>query len=306
MTATPKITVVVPVYNRQAELRRALASLMAQTLADFECLVVDDCSSVPIEPIVAELADARFRYLRNAQNGGPYNARTLGYRHMRGEYLLQLDSDWEAYPWALYQAASYLDDYPDVDAVSGMHVRQRDLAMFVRVGGQKKIIGPREYLENDLVPDCIGAVRRVVVKEWLAKRADYFAMEFHQWFTFGLHHRQLYVDEPWTRYHVDGGDRVSTGHHQRRLDDYVKFIDEHDGLLRSVDAPWLSDLLFRMWLDLLRAGRRSDRKRIEEYLRLKNVAVARKLAAKIARKIAGRVSFLSRDGSGKGREMFSI
>jgi glycosyltransferase involved in cell wall biosynthesis len=302
----PKITVVVPVYNRQAELRGALASLRNQTFSDFECLVVDDCSSVPIEPIVAELADPRFRYLRNAQNGGPYNARTMGYRHMSGEYLLQLDSDWEAYPWALAQAASYLDEYPGVDAVSGMHVRQQDLAMFVRVEGQKKIIGPEEYVKNDLVPDCVGAVRRVIVEEWLAKRVDYFAMEFHQWFTFGLHHRQLYVDEPWTRYHMDGSDRVSTGHNRRRLDDYVKFTEEHDGLLRSVEAPWLSELLFAMWVDLLRAGRGSDRKRIEEYLRLKKVPVARKLAAKIAGKVAGRLHFLTRNKSGKGPRTFSI
>ena len=64
-----RITVVVPVFNRQDKLRRALASLRAQTLVDFECLVVDDCSTVPIEPVVTELSDHRFRYLRNGQNG---------------------------------------------------------------------------------------------------------------------------------------------------------------------------------------------------------------------------------------------
>ncbi len=281
-----RITVVVPVFNRRDELRRALASLRAQTLADFECLVVDDCSTVPIEPVVTELSDHRFRYLRNGHNGGPYNARVMGYRHMSAEYLLQLDSDWEAYPWALSQAARYLDEYPQVDAVSGMHVRQSDLAMFVRVNGGKKIVSPEEYRNGSLVPDCVGAVRRCVVEEWLRKRSDYFAMEFHQWFTFGLQHSQLYVDEPWTRYHVDGSDRVSAGQNSRQLDDYMKFIDEHDGYLRSVRAPFLSDLLFVIWLNLLRAGRTADRKRVETYLKLRHVPVARKLGAKLARKVS--------------------
>jgi glycosyltransferase involved in cell wall biosynthesis len=289
-----RITVVVPVYNRQRELARALESLREQTFSDFECLVVDDASTVPIQPVVEELKDPRFRYLRNIKNGGPYNARTLGYRHMSGEYLLQLDSDWEAYPWALAQSVHYLDANPGVDAVSGMHVRQTDLAMFVRVSGGQRLVRPEDYLKGNPVPDCAGVVRRCIVEEWLAKRDDYFAMEFHQWFTFGLHHTQLYVDEPWTRYHVDGGDRVSTGPSRRLLDDYMKFVEEHDGYLRSVNAPFLSDLLFGIWLDMLRAGRTADRKRVGEYLRLRNVPVARKIAAKLARKVFAKVGMKSR------------
>jgi glycosyltransferase involved in cell wall biosynthesis len=302
----PRMTVVMPVFNRQSELRRALASLRLQTLSDFECLVIDDCSSIPIEPLVVELSDPRFRYLRNAQNGGPYNARTLGYRCMNGEYLFQLDSDWEAYPWALSQSVRYLDEYPEVDAVSGMHLRHQDSAMFVRVRGGKRIVGPEEYVKRNLVPDCVGAVRRCVVEEWLAKRTDYFAMEFHQWFTFGLHHKQLYVDEPWTRYHVDGGDRVSVGRNERRLDDYAKFIEEHDDYLKSVDAPFLSELLFNMWLDLLRAGRASERMRVEGYLRLRNVPIARKMAAKLAAKFSRRIFASTRRKSRKEDAVYSI
>jgi glycosyltransferase involved in cell wall biosynthesis len=298
----PRITVVLPVFNRQSELRRALVSMRDQTLSDFECLVVDDCSTIPIEPVVAEFGDPRFRYLRNSQNGGPYNARTMGYRCMNSEYLLQLDSDWEAYPWTLSQSVRYLDEYPQVDAVSGMHVRYHDSAMFVRVREGKKIVSPEEYVKGSLVPDCVGAIRRCVVEEWLTKRSDYFAMEFHQWFTFSLHHSQLYVDEPWTRYHVDGSDRVSVGQNGRRLDDYMKFIEEHDEYLRSVDAPFLSEVLFNMWLDLLRAGRRSDRRRVEVYLRLRKVPVARKLAEKLVRK----ASALTGKKSNKGNEVFSI
>jgi glycosyltransferase involved in cell wall biosynthesis len=300
--AMPRITVVVPVFNRQSELRRALASLREQAFSDFECLIVDDCSTIPIEPLVAGLADSRFRYLRNSQNGGPYNARTVGYQCMNSEYLLQLDSDWEAYPWALSQSVRYLDEYPQVDAVAGMHVRHHDSAMFVRVSGGKKIVTPAEYVKGNLAPDCVAAVRRCVVEEWLAKRSDYFAMEFHQWFTFSLHHNQLYVDEPWTRYHVDGRDRVSVGQNRRQLDDYMKFIEEHDEYLRSIDAPFLSELLFIMWLDLLRASRTSDRRRVEEYLRIRKVPVARKLAAKLARK----VSALTGRKSSRSDEIFSI
>jgi glycosyltransferase involved in cell wall biosynthesis len=283
----PKITIVVPVYDRPAELQRALGSVRTQTFTDFECLVVDDASTLAIEPAVSAIGDPRFCYLRNARNGGPYNARTVGYRRMRGEYLLHLDSDWELYPWTLARAVHYLDEYPNVDAVSGMHVRQSDLSMFVRVGLGKQIVNPKEYLAGKSPPDCVGAVRRLVVEEWLAKRTDYFAMEFHQWFTFGLHHSQLYVDEPWTRYHVDAKNRVSTAPNPRRLDDYLRFIEEHDGYLRSIDAPFLTELLFGMWFDLARAGRKADSRRVRQYLKLGSTAVAMKLARKIGARVAG-------------------
>jgi glycosyltransferase involved in cell wall biosynthesis len=285
----PRLTVVIPVFERDAELRRALVSLKDQSFRDFECLIIDDASSISPEPIITELADSRFRYLRNVRNGGPYNARTLGYRHMQGEFLLQLDSDWEAFPWALSQAVRYLDEYPQVDAVAGMHLRHHDSSLFVRVTEGKKIVTPETYQKGRLAPDCIGAVRRTVVEEWLKKRDDYFAMEFHQWFTFSMQHSQLYVDEPWTRYHTDSGNRVSTGSRERRLDDYMKFIEEHDALLRSVDAPFLSDLLFNMWFNLYRAGRESERKRLEPYLKLKGVPVFRMLAQKIGQKLASLV-----------------
>lgn len=298
----PRITIVIPVFNRPAELRRALSSVVAQTFGDFECLVVDDCSPAPVEPVVAGFGDPRLRYLRNERNGGPYNARTVGYRHMTGEFLLQLDSDWEAYPWALDRAVHYLDAHPEADAVAGMHVRQSDLAMFVRVRDHQQLVTPQDYVKGRLGPDCVGAVRRCVVDEWLAKRTDYFAMEFHQWFTFSLHRSQLYVDEPWTRYHVAGADRVSGSRNERFLDDYMKFIEEHDVYLRTVEAPFLSDVLFQMWLELLRSGRSAERRRVEFYLRLRNVPLRRRLAGRVVAKL---LSTLGRKSRAPG-ERFTI
>lgn len=282
----PRLSVVIPVYQRPAELRRVLASLAAQCFADFECMVIDDCSPQSLEPVVSAMADARFRYLRNSRNGGPYNARTVGYRHMRGEYLLQLDSDWEVFPWTLERAVHLLDAFPEVNAVAGMHMRVHDGALLAQVRNGRQIVGPREYVGARLAPDCVGAVRHAVVREWLRKRDDYFAMEFHQWFTFGLHHSQLYVEEPWSRYHVDGADRVSTSGTDRRVEDYAKFLDEHESILQQTSAPFLTDILSEMWLHLLRAGRTSERGRVAQHLRERGVRVEHLLAARALRKLA--------------------
>lgn len=280
-----RVTVIVPVFNRRSELSRALTSLKNQSFTDFECLVVDDASSVPIEPVVKAMNDNRFVYLRSPQNGGPYNARFFGYRHMRGEYLFQLDSDWEAFPWALAQGVHYLDSTPEVDAVAGMHLVNEESRMLGRVPHGAVIIDPDSYKKSGFGVDCAGMVRRSVVEEWLHKRADYFAMEFHQWFTFGLHRSQLYVDEPWVRYHVDGSDRVSLGLNARQFSDYMKFMEEHAEQLLTVRAPFLAQLLFEIWFQLLMTGRRQEASRAYGYLRLQNISIWREVCKKILKKV---------------------
>jgi glycosyltransferase involved in cell wall biosynthesis len=58
----PLFSIITPVFNRQDELRRALCSIAGQTLTDFECIVVDDASSMPIKPVVDEF-DESFNYV---------------------------------------------------------------------------------------------------------------------------------------------------------------------------------------------------------------------------------------------------
>src|SRR6476661_2260120 len=87
--ATPTFTVIVPTYGRPEFLADALASIVAQSFADFECIVVDDASPEP-----ASLpADSRLRVIRREFNGGPPAARNTGIEAARGRYVAFLDDD---------------------------------------------------------------------------------------------------------------------------------------------------------------------------------------------------------------------
>lgn len=282
---SPRITVVVAAYNRPDELGRALSSVQRQSYDDFECIVVDDASPVDLEPVVAQLDDARFRYIRQSQNGGPYNARLAAYRSMGGEFAVALDSDQEAYPWMLTRAVAYLDEVPSVDGVAGMYVRMSDGCMLVRVESGRKLMTPAEYVNHPAIPDCVGTVRRIVVEEWLQKRTDYFALEAHQWFTFHMRHNQLFVDEPWARMYVDAADRVSERADARILDDYRKFFDEHADDLRHTAAAVLDDLVLDAWLALTRAGRKDDAARYAEILHIRGLSRSRALGERALKKV---------------------
>lgn len=91
----PRVSVVVPTYNRKALLLESIASVQAQTFTDLEILVCDDGSADDSGEAVVMLAaaDARIRFLPGAHCGCPGAVRNRGMRAARGEWIAFQDSD---------------------------------------------------------------------------------------------------------------------------------------------------------------------------------------------------------------------
>ena len=91
---TPRVSVLMPTYRQAAFIRRAIESLLAQALTDWELLVVDDGSPDETGAIVAAyLADPRIRYWRIERNGGLGAALNQATTLARGRYIAYLPSD---------------------------------------------------------------------------------------------------------------------------------------------------------------------------------------------------------------------
>lgn len=86
------VSVVIPTFNRARLVGRAVASVLAQTHAELECLVVDDGSSDDTRAVLAAFTDPRLTVTRQA-NRGVSAARNAGLALARGNYLALLDSD---------------------------------------------------------------------------------------------------------------------------------------------------------------------------------------------------------------------
>ena len=91
---TPKISVIVPVYNTEKYLHRCVDSILAQTFTDFELLLIDDGSTDSSGAICDEYAqkDSRVRVFHK-ENGGASSARNLGLDNAKGEWITFCDSD---------------------------------------------------------------------------------------------------------------------------------------------------------------------------------------------------------------------
>jgi glycosyltransferase involved in cell wall biosynthesis len=85
----PMFTVIIPTYRRRGLLEEAVASVLAQTVEDFEIVVVDDASPEP--PAVPD--DARIRVVRRERRGTPPAARNTALATARGRYVTFLDDD---------------------------------------------------------------------------------------------------------------------------------------------------------------------------------------------------------------------
>jgi len=101
-TATPKISIIIPIYNAGRYLRPALESLQYQTYTDWECICVNDGSTDDSSAVISEFAksDARFVPL-NQINSGVSAARNTGLDAANGEFIAFLDQDDMLTPGAL-------------------------------------------------------------------------------------------------------------------------------------------------------------------------------------------------------------
>jgi glycosyltransferase involved in cell wall biosynthesis len=110
----PAVSVVMAVYNAQDFLAEAIESVLDQTLADFELLVVDDASTDGSPAIVERYAraDRRIRAFRLARNGGTAHARNAALAHARAPFVAICDDDDRQLPERLATQVRYLEAHP--------------------------------------------------------------------------------------------------------------------------------------------------------------------------------------------------
>jgi len=104
----PLVSVVLPTYNRQQSVGKAIQSVLQQTYATLELLVVDDASTDGTEQLVRQFSDARISYLRHENNRGGSAARNTGLDAAQGRLIAFQDSDDEWLPHKLDRQVALL------------------------------------------------------------------------------------------------------------------------------------------------------------------------------------------------------
>jgi len=112
--SVPRVSIVIPTYNRRLLLKETLDSVMAQSYTDFEVLVIDDGSDDGTREMVTGISDPRIRYDGQAHSGLPAAGRNRGIRISRGAWIAFLDSDDLWLPDKLEKQLQLNETRPDI------------------------------------------------------------------------------------------------------------------------------------------------------------------------------------------------
>lgn len=91
------VSIIMPSYNTAQYIKASIDSVIAQTYANWELIIVDDCSVDNTDEVVASYSDERIRYFKNEKNSGAAVSRNRALREAKGKWIAFLDSDdlWE-------------------------------------------------------------------------------------------------------------------------------------------------------------------------------------------------------------------
>lgn len=138
---SPRVSVLLPVWNGEAFLEPAIESILRQTLSSFELIVIDDGSSDRSAAIVERFAasDDRVRLLRQSHEGFSA-ALNAGIAMVRGEYVARMDADDISLADRLQKQVAYLDAHPTCIAVG---------AWIAIIDEADRPIGLKTFVETD-------------------------------------------------------------------------------------------------------------------------------------------------------------
>lgn len=173
---TPRVTVVMPVFNAEPYLSEAVESVLEQTLEDLELVAVDDGSEDGSRAILQRFAqlDPRVRVVANERNLGLAATSNRGWRLARAMYIARLDADDVALPERLSSQIEFLDAHPSVAAVGGAAITidpsGRQISV-MRYPTSSSVIRARLPRRNCFVHSSV-TLRRAALEEVAGYRFD--------------------------------------------------------------------------------------------------------------------------------------
>ena len=119
--ANPRISVVMAVYNGAPYLEAAINSILQQTYANFEFIIVNDASTDNTSEILKKYDDCRLRVLTNPENLGLTKSLNRGINAARGQYIARMDADDLSLPHRLEKQLEFLENHPEYALVGSSY-----------------------------------------------------------------------------------------------------------------------------------------------------------------------------------------
>ena len=169
----PEVSVIIPTYNSDQFLEKALQSVFNQTFTDYEIIVVDDGSIDQTRQVIANYRD-KINYIYQ-ENGGPSKARNRGIRASSAPYIAFLDADDMWLPSKLEQQIAIFHQRPELGMVSTNAFSFNDRGIIRRSHKRQRLL-VGNVARNIFLYDGVGTPT-VMVRKKVFDRVGYFDEE---------------------------------------------------------------------------------------------------------------------------------
>lgn len=243
----PAVSVLMPVYNAERYVGEAVRSILGQTFADFEFVIVDDGSTDRCGELLEEFAaaDSRIRLLRRP-NTGYLRALNEGLTLCGGEFVARLDADDVALPQRFERQVGYLREHPECLAVGCSMLRidaDGDLICAEPMPPTHEEIEARLLAGLGALPHPGAMIRREALAAAGGYREEYYGVEDHDlWLRLAERGRLANLPEPLIKFrtHPENFTFVNEARNRQRLAAVLADAYRRRGLPAPDD--WLSAL----------------------------------------------------------------
>jgi glycosyltransferase involved in cell wall biosynthesis len=234
-----RVSVIVPLYNKERYLCRALDSITAQSFGDFEVIVVDDGSTDQGAALAANYPDRRFRVLHQP-NAGPGAARNRGLADAVGEYVTFLDADDEWLPDFLHtavaalggsgrEAATWTSAYFDCPGGRSTEAMWRRRGLGEGIQRVSAETPPEQFVHMlAFMTPCTTVARLEVLRKWggfYARSRCHYAEDAFLWLKILLNEPVMFSPVPRVRIHRDAASLSDNRSGPRPLEPFLEDPD---------------------------------------------------------------------------------
>jgi len=201
----PKISIIIPTYNRADLLPQAIDSVLKQTYRNWETMIVDDGSTDETEKVVKKYRDSRIHYIAHQSNLGSSSARNTGIKKTKGQFIAFLDSDDE---WLSEKLACQMQVFKNKSNHCGV----------VYTGGymvknNKEILAKsveinlNNFYEKILFKNIVGSSTVLIKRECFDKVGLYDVslinyQDWDMWIRISKYYQFILVNLPLIKYHI--------------------------------------------------------------------------------------------------------
>jgi glycosyltransferase involved in cell wall biosynthesis len=235
----PRVSVIIPTYNRANLLGEAVASVLAQTYKDYEIIIVDDGSTDNTQEVASHFPPGIIKYVLQ-KNQGVSAARNKGIDLTQGEFLCFLDSDDALLENALEKTVSFLDIHPEIGFCYGQVYKMDEngrLLKLRRLRGARttRVRESSEQIERLLFRGDIGILAALTRRSCFEKVGCFntslrVGEDIDMWLRISLRYPVGYIAEPVGKVRIHTANATTQGKFEaleKSQTDFVKMALEN-------------------------------------------------------------------------------